>query len=183
MTRVSRIEAVNDDTFTACMEQLQEGYVASVAATAGCAMEHVRRDIYGMDALLVRPAAEPGKQEVSVFAQLKNTTTVLPDPDKDTFSYQLKKREYFDRLAMDRKDPQAILIVMATSYRQADWTDASHARLEVRHCCYWVSLKGVTAREGVESPSVRIPTSNIFDAVALTTILDKLDRGEALNAR
>ncbi|MFJ2632733.1 DUF4365 domain-containing protein [Streptomyces sp. NPDC087422] len=172
---------MNEDTFTALMEQLQEGYVASVAATAGCAMEHVRRDIYGMDALLVRPASETGKQEVSVFAQLKNTTTILPDPAKASFSYQFKKREYFDRLAMDRRDPQAILIVMATSYRQAEWTNASHERLEVKHCCYWLSLKGENARAGVESPTVRIPTKNIFDAAALTTILDKLDRGESLN--
>ncbi|MER7763490.1 DUF4365 domain-containing protein [Streptomyces sp. NPDC097619] len=178
---MGRIEAVNDDTFTACMEQLQEGYVAAVAATAGCAMESVRRDIYGMDALLVRPPEHVGKQEVSVFAQLKNTTTLRPDPEKSTFGYQLKKREYFDRLALKRKDPKAILIVMATSVRQADWTTAHHDRLEVSHCCYWVSLEGQTAKEGVESPTVKIPTANIFDANALTNILDKLDRGESLN--
>ncbi|MFF7703249.1 DUF4365 domain-containing protein [Streptomyces lydicus] len=178
---MSRIEAVNEDTFTACMEQLQEGYVASVAATAGCAVENVRRDIYGMDALLVRPAEDPGKQEVSVFAQLKNTTTTLPDASKETFSYQLKKRKYFERLALKRKSPKAILIVMATSFRQADWTRASHDRLEISHCCYWVSLEGQTAKEGVQSPSVSIPTANIFDSNALTNILDRLDRGESLN--
>ncbi|MGW0575247.1 DUF4365 domain-containing protein [Streptomyces sp. NPDC002920] len=164
------------------MEQLQEGYVAAVAATAGCAVETVRRDIYGMDALLVRPATDPSRQEVSVFAQLKNTTTILPDPAKDSFSYQLKKRDYFDRLALPRKDPKAILIVMATSYRQSDWTKANHDRLELSHCCYWVSLEGQTAKDGVQSPTVKIPTANIFDSVALTGILDKLDRGESLNA-
>jgi hypothetical protein len=36
------------------MEQLQEGYVASIAATAGCVMNPVARDVYGMDVMFIR---------------------------------------------------------------------------------------------------------------------------------
>jgi len=181
MNDTSRIEAVNPDTFTSLMEQLQEGYVTSVAATAGCAVVPIRRDIFGFDSMLVRPAGTPGKQEVSVFAQLKCTTTVRPDPKHPSFSFQLKKRQYFDALAMKRRDPKAILIVMATSHRQADWTAATHDQLSVAHCCYWVCLEGQEANPGVQRPTVHVPTENIFDANALSAILDKLDRGEELN--
>jgi hypothetical protein len=69
-----RIEAIDDRTFTDLMEQLQEGYVASVAATAGCAVERIPRDIYGFDVRLVRPMP-PGEEEITILAQLK---TLLP---------------------------------------------------------------------------------------------------------
>jgi hypothetical protein len=163
------------------MEQLQEGYVASVAATAGCAFERISRDIWGFDVQLVRPGKSASEQEISVYAQLKNTTTVRPDRSKPSFSYQLKKRDYFDRLAAKRRDPKAILIVMVTPARQASWTRATHDQLDVCHCCYWVSLEGQTAKAGVQQPTVHVPTSNLFDADALTAILDRLDRGESIN--
>ncbi|WP_329789156.1 DUF4365 domain-containing protein [Lentzea sp. DG1S-22] len=178
--RQVNIRPVIESSFTECMEQLQEGYVFAVAATAGCTVEVTKRDIYGTDIRIIRPAAEVNGEEITVLAQLKNTTTVRPDPQKDFFSYQLKKREYFDKLAMPRRGPKAILIVMATTPVQADWTKGSHESLELQYCCYWRSLEGETAADGVKSPTVRIPTANVFDASALTEILDRLDREEEL---
>ena len=176
-----QIQPVHAASFTEMMEQLQEGYVASVAATAGCAVQVIRRDIFGFDVLLVRPGETPSHQEVSLYVQLKCTTTTKPDPANPHFSYQLKKREYFDRLAARRSSPKALLVVMVTSPRQTEWSGATHDELRVSHCCYWVSLEGQTARPGVQQPTVHVPTSHIFDAMALTEILDKLDRGESLN--
>lgn len=176
-----RIEAVHSGTFTQMMEQLQEGYVASVAATAGCAFQPLYRDIIGMDVLLFRPGKTPNDQEASVFVQLKCTTTLKPDPTADHFSLKLKKREYFEKLAAPRSNPKSILLVMVTSPHQRAWSGATHEALSVSHCCYWVHLEGQVPAAGVEQPTVHVPTSNIFDAKALTDILDKLDRGDPLN--
>ncbi|MCG8916958.1 DUF4365 domain-containing protein [Actinokineospora sp. PR83] len=173
---------VNPRTFTEYMEQLQEGYVAAVAATAGCSMEYIARDVHGLDVEFIRPGLDPTvDEEISVRAQLKNTTTKKPDTTNGWFSYQFSKRESFLHLSKKRRTaPKAILIVMVTSPIQADWTSASHDLLEVRHCCYWRSLEGEVPKDGVQSPSIRIPTSNIFDASALSDILDKIDKGGAL---
>jgi hypothetical protein len=176
----TRIDPVDADSFTAFMEQLQEGYVTSVAATAGCAVEFMRRDIYTLDALIIR-SLDRDRQEVSLMAQLKCTTTKgEQDPARPSFGYQFKRRKDFERLAMPRKDPKALLLVMVTCPVQADWTSATHSALTTRHCCYWVSLEGKTVRPGVQSPSVQVPTANMFDSGALSDIMDKLDRGEAL---
>jgi hypothetical protein len=178
---VSTIDPVDPRTFTAYMEQLQEGYVSTVAATAGCSMEFLRRDLVGTDVEIIRPGRTDHDEEISVRVQLKNTTTIKPDLVKGWFSYQFKKRSHFTQLAKPRvSGPKAILVVMVTSPSQHDWTKASHDNLEVQHCCYWRSLEGEIADEGVQSPTVRIYTDNIFDAPALTVILDKLDRGEVL---
>lgn len=172
---------VDDRTFTLMMEQLQEGYVTSVAATAGCAVEPIPKDSYGFDLRLVRPGRVPSEEEVALLVQLKNTTTIKPDPAKAFFSYQLRKREYLERLAASRKLVKAILLVMVTSPIQADWTVADHDLMAVKHCCYWQSLEGHPVNPSVASPSVRIQTANVFDATALAGIMDRLSRGESLS--
>jgi hypothetical protein len=162
------------------MEQLQEGYVASVAATAGCTLEPIRRDLYGLDVRFVRPGS-PGEEEVVLSAQLKNTTTIRPDVSKPQFSYRLKKREYLETLAAERRtSPKAILLVMVTSPVQATWTDAGHHSMTVRHCCYWAYLEGRSVNPDVSSPMVPIKTKNIFDGNALISLMDRLSRGEPL---
>jgi hypothetical protein len=160
------------------MEQLQEGYVNAVAATAGCSVEIARRDKHGFDLLILRDP-RIGGEEASMWVQLKNTTKAF-DASKPTFSYQFSKRDSFDRLARFRSSPKAILIVMKTSPIQTAWTVGDHDYLRVHHCCYWASLEGRSATAGVESPSVRLSTANVFDAPALTRLMDKLELGEPL---
>ncbi|MEU8642054.1 DUF4365 domain-containing protein [Streptomyces sp. NPDC048674] len=179
--RRSNIEPVDPLTFTGMMEQLQEGYVASVAATAGCTMETVDKDYWGADVQLIRPPRTALEEESMVFAQLKSTTMTSPDGSKDFFSYQFTKRKYFDHMVKLRKNNKAILIVMTMSPRQADWTSASHAGLLTRRSCYWAYLEGAQAPAHVQKPTVRIPTKNLLDAKSLNSILDRIDRGESLN--
>ena len=176
---VTGVVPVIPHKFTEMMEQLQEGYVASVAASAGCSVEFMRHDRYRVDALVIRQI-DQSREEVSVKAALKNTTLARPDPARPYFSYQFHKREHLESLTMPRKDPKAILLVMVTTPEQAMWTECDHESLKVRHCCYWAYFEGDTVTPGVQSPSVQIPTANVFDSAALTTIMDKLDRGESL---
>jgi hypothetical protein len=176
-----RIVPVDPRTFTALLEQLQEGYVATVAATAGCSMEVVGRDFFGFDAWLIRPPSAIGAgEETSVLVQMKNTTTIKPDPAKGTFSYQFKERKYFDALAGKRKNTKAIGLIMVSPPEQALWTISEHDFLAVRHCCYWVDLEGYEVGAAVQQPSVKIPTANVFNAAALSAIMERLERGEAM---
>ncbi|MEU5795245.1 DUF4365 domain-containing protein [Streptomyces sp. NPDC047813] len=179
--RASHIEAVDSRHVTQMMEQLQQGYIKSVAATAGLAVEVVPVDVYGYDVRLIRPPRDHTDEESAVLAQLKCTTQIVPDPTREFFSYQFTKRQYFDHLAKARKYPKAILIVMTAPQRQADWTEVTHDGLWTKRSCYWVSLEGTQADPSVKKPTVRIPTKNRVDADALTNILDKIDRGESLN--
>jgi hypothetical protein len=111
---------------------------------------------------------------------LKNTTQLKPDSSRETFSFKFKERKNFDALALRRKHNKAICVVMATPPVQANWTTASHDSLTLQHCCYWVNLEGYTVDAETQSPTVRIPTANIFDAIALRAMMDRADRGEPL---
>jgi len=170
-----RIAAVNDLTFFECLEQLQEAYVASVAATSGCLYNPLMCDVYGFDALIVRKQP-PQVPELSLYVQLKCTTLMKPDTSREFFSFKLKKRESFERLAVRRTWPKAVLLVMATSPHQATWTFSGHDSLSILHACYWVSLEGLPVLESSQ-PTVRVPTRNRFDAPALESILQTLDQG------
>lgn len=171
------IQPVRPETFTQCMEQLQEGYVLSVAATAGCLVERIDRDYYGLDVLFVRPSG-PQSEEISLYAQLKNTTTTTPDLTKPSFGFQFKSRDHFDHLSKPRSTVKAVLLVMVTDPAQANWTTAAHDGLSVRRCCYWVCLEG--EQSDAQYPTVRVPTSQIFSADALAALLDRIERGESL---
>ncbi|MFC9326529.1 DUF4365 domain-containing protein [Kitasatospora sp. NPDC057015] len=163
------------------MELLQLGYVTSVAATAGCTIERVTADLWGMDVAFVRPPATPLEEEVMLLAQLKCTTQTTPDPAKETFSYQFTKRQYFDHLVKPRRNFKSVLIVMTAPAVQADWTEATHGGLLTRRACYWKHLEGLKAEESVQKPSVRISTSDIFDAQTLIKLMDRVDRGDPLH--
>ncbi|QXE35907.1 DUF4365 domain-containing protein [Streptomyces sp. GMY02] len=179
--RASHIEAVDMRHVTQMMEQLQQGYIKSVAATAGMVVEVVPVDVYGYDVRLIRPSSDPRIDESAVLAQLKCTTQIVPDQSREHFSYQFTKRQYFDHLARSRRYPKAILIVMTVPPRQAEWTEVTHDGLWTRRSCFWVSLEGVEIDPSVKKPTVHIPTKNRVDAESLSEILDKIDRGEPLN--
>ncbi len=172
------IRPVNPRTFTACMEQLQDGYVAAVAATAGLTVEFIQRDVFGLDVEFIKSRGE-NDEELSLRAQLKNTTTLSPDPNKQTFSFRFSERLHYVNLAKARTTVKAILVVMVTCPDQSSWTQSSHDALSVRHCCYWANLEGKAVPD-VARPYVSVPTANIFDAAALTAMFTRLEGGQSI---
>ncbi|WP_367124752.1 DUF4365 domain-containing protein [Streptomyces phytohabitans] len=163
------------------MEQLQEGYMQSVAATAGCLFVKQGRDMFGADAMLVRTSSDPLGEETSFYVQLKSTTQIAVDDNVKSFRYRFEKREYLERLVRPRLGMKSLLVVMAIPKGQAKWTRTAHTHLEVMQACYWVSLEGTTVPPA-QKPSIHVPTSNLFNAEALTAIMKKIERGESLHA-
>ena len=171
------VQPVIASNFSQCMEQLQEGYVFSVAATAGCAAELTHRDQNGIDVTFTRPSGST-LEEAILQAQLKCSTTLQPDPSKPTFSFKFSRRAHFDHLAKARSTVTAILLVMVTDPDQSRWTSGNHDSLSVRKCCYWSYLEGQVSQ--AEYPTVQIPTHQVFSANALSDLLDRLQQGQSL---
>ena len=160
------------------MEQLQEGYVSAIAATCGVSVQPVHRDMYRYDLEFVRQP-DPTVEEVSFRAQLKSTTGIpVIEPGATEFSYQFKSREAFDSLAMARTTQKHLLVVMAVHQNQNRWTYSHHRALLLRHCCYWLNMEGMSS--DAQHPTVSVPTANVFNAVALTGILDRIEGGQPI---
>ena len=76
---------------------------------------------------------------------------------------------------MKRSTQKRILVLMLVHHNQNEWTYAHPRALLLRHCCLWLSMEGMTS--AADQPTVSVPTANVFDASALTGILDRLENG------
>lgn len=68
----------------------------------------------------------------------------VPDPAEPAgaaFSFTLDN-EHLAKLARTPVSVHKILVVMLVPRSQDDWLRASHDRLDLRHCCYWINLAG-----------------------------------------
>lgn len=160
---------------TACMETLQVGYLHAVAAAAGCSLAQPFPD-NGIDWHVSHGA--PGHtvdDEVTIKVQLKCTYQTAPRPPGPTFAFTLDNA-HLVKLARTPVSVHKILVVMLVPRNPEDWLRASHDRLALRHCCYWINLAGqpVTGRRRT---TVRIPTARIFDDRALCEIMTRVGAG------
>ena len=169
------ITPVHGGTFTALLEQLQEGYVSAVAATAGCSINFFRHDTFGMDALIVRHKDEA--RETHLYVQLKCTTTVPAGSAPESFTFSFKSDSQVDHLRAPVGASPPILIVMLAHPEQAKWTEGSHDSLTVRHSCYWKNVASAPPDETGSDLSVRINRSQRFDAESLIAIMDRIEMG------
>lgn len=102
----------------------------------------------------------------------------VPDPARPpgpAFSFTLDN-EHLAKLARTPVSVHKILVVMLVPRSQDDWLRASHDRLDLRHCCYWINLAG-HAITGRRRTTVRIPTARIFDDRALCEIMARVGTG------
>ncbi|WP_055557577.1 DUF4365 domain-containing protein [Streptomyces sp. NBRC 110028] len=112
--------------------------------------------------------------EVTIKAQLKATYQPAPHPPGPVFGFTLDN----DHLVKLARGPVSVhkILVMIVPRERDDWRRAGHDRLALRHRCYWINLAGhpVTGRR---RPTVRIPTSRIFDDRALCEIMTRAGAG------
>jgi len=157
------------------METLQVGYLHAVAAAAGCSLAQPFPD-NGIDWHLSHSSrAHTVDDEVTIKVQLKSTYQVAPHPPGPTFAFTLDN-EHLAKLARSPVSVHKILVVMLVPRTQSEWLRASHDRLELRHCCYWINLAGHAAT-GRHKTTVRIPTARIFDDRALCEIMARVGAG------
>jgi hypothetical protein len=173
----SKLIPVVTRTITDAMEQLQEGYISSVAATAGTTVQNVSRDMHKYDLELVRQPTIT-VEEVAVKVQLKATTQSSLKAEATHFNYRFKDRRDYESLAMIRKNLKYILVVMLVHPDQRKWTFGHSRGMLTRHACYWVYLEGKSAPSSPIQPVVSIPRANVFDSHALSGILDRIEAGK-----
>ncbi|MFI9075080.1 DUF4365 domain-containing protein [Streptomyces sioyaensis] len=160
---------------TACMETLQVGYLHAVAAASGCSLAQPFPD-NGIDWHVSHGASgHTVDDEVTIKVQLKCTYQTAPRPPGPTFAFTLDN-DHLVKLARTPVTVHKILVVMLAPRTREDWLRASHDRLELRHCCYWINLAGhpVTGRRRT---TVRISTARIFDDRALCGIMTRVGAG------
>jgi hypothetical protein len=161
-------------------EALSDAALAAVVADAGLTMAKPQIDDDGVDwtiAAGLSPAG--GIRSPKLDVQLKSTGVgTVPTGDGGTFAYDLEQKDY-RRLILDDYQVPRVLVVMTQlpAGAQEAWTPVQHEGVTMRHCLYWMSLRGLPATTNDVSTRVHVPCAQRLDAAALEEIVDRIRQG------
>jgi len=160
-------------------EALSLAYIQTVAAVAGMTHSTVSKD-YGIDITLNEIERRHGgfrESGVKLDLQVKSTASVVET--RTTIAYDLPIKAY-DDLRFESDQPR-LLAVFVLPLDEVDWLRQTQAKLEIRKCVYWLSLRGQPAVRNRSSIRVTIPKRQVFTPASLRWIMDRIKAKESLS--
>ena len=160
---------------TDLMEALHNAQFRASAAAAGCSVAKPEPDD-GIDWVVThRSNIHTIGRSAHIEVQLRSTAQVVP-PLGDYFPFRLDS-DTFDRLT-EESHYQRLLIVCVLPSDIEKWicADQSSDTFQVRHLSYWYKLKP-EQRTGVTSTTIQVPTTQVFDDLALCDIMRRVGEG------
>jgi Domain of unknown function (DUF4365) len=153
-------------------EALCRAYVQSVAAQAGLLWSKTEPD-YGVDLSLRSVSIQENRRRdvgVQIDLQLKSTTrAVVTDTE---VRYDLDVQTYNDLRDDNGRCPR-LLVVLIMPAEEARWLSQTPEELTLRHCAYWISLKGYPPTTAASTIRIAIPLTNIFSVAELTRLMQQ----------
>ncbi|MBF0891726.1 DUF4365 domain-containing protein [Gluconobacter sp. LMG 1744] len=150
-------------------EALSQAYVTAVASMAGYVVAHKNFDRDGIDITI--EAGDSFRPKIDL--QLKASINI--DDSAETISYFCRKRNY-NLLNIATQTPR-LLLVMKLPKNREDWINLSSDQLVIRHCAYWMSLRGYPDCENATGQTIYIPTTNRFHIQSLRLLMDRSRSG------
>jgi hypothetical protein len=84
----------------------------------------------------------------------------------------------YDDLCEPDVGTPGILVLLVEPESESDWTGMTEEQLRVRHCAYWLSLKGRERTTNTSTIRVSIPRCNSFSVEALQNMMERIRDGE-----
>jgi hypothetical protein len=157
-------------------EALSLAYIQAVAACAGMTYS-VRSKDYGIDITLhevVRRDNYLRESGYDLDIQVKSSISVAET--RTTLAYDLPVKAYHDLRA--EVDQVRILALFVMPADEASWLRQTRAKLELRECMFWTSLRGYPPVRNRSSVRVTIPKRQVFTPASLRRIMDRIRTGE-----
>lgn len=156
------------------MEQFCRAYVQAVAASAGCQILTWSADNERIDITLARHAEFAKVRGARLDIQLKATATRCRRSTHVGYPVDLAT---YNALRPTNVMVPRILVVLLMHGTVAKWTHHTEARLALRRCAYWASVRGAAPIVNRASKTIRLPRTQVFDAGALSKIFDLIEAG------
>jgi len=121
-------------------EEFSNAYLRAVAAVAGFTCYKPEPDTDSVDWGIAAVGGKGTTMSPKVELQLKCTGRDMMDGDE--IKYPLKMKNYDDLRAENYQVPRILVVVMVPK-ESAEWLVHSEEQLAMRHCGYWVSLRGM----------------------------------------
>lgn len=154
-------------------EAFSNAFLVASAAVAGCSLAKPSVDNDSIDWTL--SSRLPNRPKLDV--QLK--CTVDDDGQGDHFSFALKRKNYDDLILTNLICPRILVLVVVPEDIE-HWLECRDSELLLRRTAFWMSLAGMPESDNSTSVTVQILRQNRLTADTLTTLMEKIDHGEAL---
>ena len=161
-------------------EDLSMVYVSAVAANAGFSCDFFKKD-YGVDAQInmIKKIKTNSKTEfiqegIPLHVQLKASYNF--EIDCDNIKYNIPVRNY-NLLIRNSLNPH-ILILYCMPSDDMEWLSVCENNTTMKHCGYWLSLRGQDKSSNTATKLVTIPKSQIFNVTSLRVIMESINSGE-----
>ncbi len=156
-------------------QELSFAYVQAVAAAAGYAMERHSVDYDGVDLSVHGHGGGGVVRSPRLDVQVKSQTG--GKPASFPWSYALEVDNYNSLRPTDVLVPR-VLVVVALPKDAADWVKLTPHQLALRHCGYWLSLRGATATANSATVTVHLKAKQRLSPEALGTLMMRIGKGE-----
>lgn len=154
------------------MERFSLAYIAAVAAKAGFEFVESQDDYDSIDGTL---RASFGRRPRIDF-QAKATSRDVLRADRVTFSLS---RKNYDQLRIETITPRLLIVVLMPGAEE-NWLGRSEEELILRHCGYWVSLRGQPLVDNETSVTVDLPRAQRFNVDQLSGLMARAESGPAI---
>ncbi|HEY8376472.1 MAG TPA: DUF4365 domain-containing protein [Nannocystis sp.] len=153
-----------------------EAYVKAVAAAAGYCTYVPSVDDDSVDMGIAARGSGAVCRSPRVEVQIKSLL-VDEAPVGDSWSfYDLKRKNYDDLRHTDFAVPR-ILVVVRVPRHVSQWLEQTPDALLLRHCGYWVSLRGLPESSNTTKVVVRLPLAQVFTVEQLQGIMGRISKG------
>ncbi|MEG4224609.1 DUF4365 domain-containing protein [Microcoleus sp. N9_B2] len=154
-------------------EQFSKAYVRAVAAVAGCSVDQPENDYDSVD-LCIKAVDRDPVQPHRLELQLKCTSRDVLNAQ--CVRYPLNVKNYND-LRVTAFIPRLLVVVLVPE-NIGKWIQQSEQEMLLRHCAYWLSLRGMPETQNTSRVTVELPRNNQFTAEALQSIMQRISQGD-----
>jgi hypothetical protein len=157
-------------------EKFGEAYLRAVTTVAGFTLYRPEVDDDSVDWGIAARGTETLRRRPRVELQLKCTSAdVLRE---EGLHFPLGLRNY-EQLRESNLLVPRVLLVIRLPVELGEWLEQSEQALALRHCGYWVSLRGRAPTLNSGSITVVLPRLQVLSPEALRGMMERIDRGEA----
>lgn len=155
--------------------EFSHAYVRAVAHAAGYFVQEANRvfDGDGVDLTLMGRGNGGVVRSPRLDVQLKSTAQPVA---QDPFPFDLDVKNY-DELRSQVLQVPRILVVVVVPADRAFWISTTEQDLTVRHCGYWLSLRGLPESNNTATVRVHIPRSSCLHVADLQAIMARVQAG------
>lgn len=152
-------------------EEFSLAYIHAVASVAGFALENVRVDHDSVDCWISSRGKHGRIRSPIIALQIKCTGQDVVREAHLAFPLPIKN---YDDLRCEDTHLTRYLVVVKVPAQEAEWLTHSEEQLVLRHCGYWVSLKGAASTENQETVTIQVPRGQLLNPEGLRRLMDRV---------